>query len=68
MNKWISVKEKLPKQNVNVLWFPKIGDQFTGKRDGYSINWGGDLNIPISNGEEGATHWMKLPPNPTGDK
>ena len=67
MNKWISVKEKLPKENINVLWLYK-GEQFTGKRDGNSINWGGDFNIPISNDEEGVTHWMKLPPNPTGEK
>ena len=67
MSKWISVKDRLPDQQVNVLI---CGKQFS---DDAEIGWqyGGDFYIdePVIafDGYEkvtGVTHWMPLPEPP----
>lgn len=60
---WIPVNERLPDDGVAVLWCDpsdNLWPTFVGKRDGKSINWGGDLAISI----EGRMHWMHLPDPP----
>jgi hypothetical protein len=60
---WIPVKERLPDQGVPVLWCDptdSVWPTFVGKRDGKSIDWGGDLAIPLQQ----VMHWMNLPEPP----
>ena len=63
--RWVPVGERLPEEGVFVLWHTRwnhwpITD---GKRDGNTVDFGGDLNAPL----EDVTHWMPLPPGPEGD-
>lgn len=59
---WIPVSERLPEDGEWVLWFNQSWSQPTvvAKRDGESLDWGGDLNCALS----GFTHWMPLPEPP----
>ena len=59
---WIPVSEQLPEGGVWVLWFNKSWSQpaVVAKRDGESLDWGGDLNCTL----RGFTHWMPLPQPP----
>lgn len=64
MTKWIPVSERLPANGETVLWHDTKDDiwpTYVGKRDGNSIDHGGDLNQPL---KTGPTHWMPLPPPP----
>ena len=59
---WIPVSERLPEDGVWVLWFNKSWScqLVVAKRDGESLDWGGDLAGPL----HGFTHWMPLPSPP----
>jgi len=61
---WIPVSERLPDEGEPVLWYGPA-DKFcpfvVGKRDGESIDWGGDLTTSIAGG---ITHWLPLPSPP----
>ena len=60
--RWIPVGERLPEDGVAVLWFNKswIWQLVVAKRDGESLDWGGDLSVTL----HGFTHWMPLPEPP----
>lgn len=60
--RWVSVSERLPEDGVAVLWFNKswIWQLVVAKRDGESLDWGGDLSVTL----HGFTHWMPLPEPP----
>jgi hypothetical protein len=65
MTAWIPIKRRLPEEGLRVLWFSPGGKdekayQFAGCLDGWSVNWGGDLNLPLTR----VTHWHPLPLNP----
>lgn len=62
MSQWIPVEERLPEDGVWVLWFSKSWSQppVVAKRDGESLDWGGDLCCTL----RGFTHWMPLPEPP----
>ena len=59
--RWIAVAERLPEEGEPVLWHGP-SDTFcravVGKRDGDSIDWGGDLTINLA---RSVTHWLPLP-------
>ena len=59
---WIPVSERLPEDGVWVLWFNKSWScqLVVAKRDGESLDWGGDLCGTL----HGFTHWMPLPSPP----
>jgi len=60
---WIPVKERLPDPGVAVLWCDptdRVWPAFVGKRDGQSVDYGGDLASPIKQ----AMCWMHLPAIP----
>ena len=59
---WIPVKARLPEDGVWVLWFNKSWScqLVVAKRDGESLDWGGDLCGTL----HGFTHWMPLPEPP----
>ena len=59
---WIPVGERLPEDGVAVLWFNKrwTWQLVVAKRDGESLDWGGDLSGTL----HGFTHWMPLPEPP----
>jgi hypothetical protein len=59
---WILVQERLPEDGVWVLWFNKSWScqLVVAKRDGESLDWGGDLCGTL----KGFTHWMPLPHPP----
>lgn len=59
---WIPVSERLPADGVWVLWFNKSWScqLVVAKRDGESLDWGGDLAGTL----HGFTHWMPLPHPP----
>jgi hypothetical protein len=64
MDVWTEIYESLPPEGKLVLWLrpaDKKWPVFSGKRNGDSINWGGDLNLKI---EPFVTHWMPLPEPP----
>jgi len=58
---WIGVTDRLPKNGEEVLWWtPDVDDHgpfLLAKRDGNSLDWGGDLNTPL----KFYTHWRHLP-------
>jgi hypothetical protein len=60
--RWIPVGERLPEDGVWVLWFNKSWScqLVVAKRDGESLDWGGDLCGTL----HGFTHWMPLPEPP----
>jgi hypothetical protein len=60
--RWISVEERLPEDGEWVLWFNKSWDCpiVVARRDGKSLDWGGDLYWTL----HGFTHWMTLPEPP----
>ena len=76
MTQWIPTDLVLPDEGVQVLWFSPGGKgvkacQFTGHRDGNSVDWGGDLNMPIDPGASRhvpITHWQPLPQPPGAGK
>jgi hypothetical protein len=60
---WISVKERLPPPEVNVLWWNETADQagvssykYMSHCNDTMIEWGDAGNISIKN----FTHWMPL--------
>ena len=59
---WIPVIERMPEHGVWVLWFNKSWScqLVVAKRDGESLDWGGDLCGTL----HGFTHWMPLPEPP----
>lgn len=60
---WVLAKERLPDDGVWVLWHNPDKSWcpiLVAKRDGKSLDWGGDLSMPA----EGWTHWMNLPEPP----
>ena len=59
---WVPVAARLPDDGVWVLWFNKSWNcqLVVAKRDGESLDWGGDLCHALS----GFTHWMPLPETP----
>ncbi len=62
MDKWISVKDKLPENRQGKLILIDTGHIFSGYYDGNSSEWvslfiNGILNFRI-------THWMPLPKTP----
>jgi hypothetical protein len=62
---WIEIYESLPPEGQLVLWLTPADKEWpvvAGKRDGNTINWGGDLNQNI---EPFVTHWMPLPEPPS---
>jgi hypothetical protein len=62
--RWIEVYESLPPEGQLVMWLRPAANEWPivcGKRDGNSINWGGDFGIGI---EPFVTHWMPLPEPP----
>jgi hypothetical protein len=68
MAAWIEIYESLPPEGQLVLWLRHADKEWpvlAGKRDGESINWGGDLNMKI---EPFVTHWMPLPAPPETSK
>ena len=66
LRRWIPVAERLPNEGEPVLWHD-CADTFAhavvGKRDGESVNWGGDMNTDIA---RSVTHWLPLPSPPDG--
>lgn len=61
---WIPTSDRLPADGEMVLWWSPKSDFckcILGKRDGESINWGGDLNSSLTR----VTHWRPLPGPPT---
>lgn len=72
MNKWISVKDRLPDEEENVLVWKKGYSQMgafrvsdrRGLENFYLINdWGwGERDIVLK--LDGVTHWMPLPETP----
>ncbi len=60
--RWIPVSEELPDDGECVLWFNSSwsSPMLVAKRDGESLDWGGDLCHTL----RGFTHWMPLPEPP----
>lgn len=67
--KWISVKEKLPDYDVDVLWIDESGHQFIGEID-HDNDWQNfqSWNRDFDNNVIPITHWMPLPKAPLFDK
>lgn len=59
---WIPVEERMPEDGESVLWFNRSWScpLVVAKRDGESLDWGGDLCGTM----DGFTHWMPLPELP----
>ena len=64
---WISVKDRLPPPEVEVLWWNKTAHQagvsnwkYMSYCDDTTIEWGDAGNVSIKN----FTHWMPLPAAP----
>lgn len=60
MPEWISARKERPEEGRAVLWYDPDSDGwnvFVGKRDGCSVDCGGDLNSPIPE----RAFWMDLP-------
>lgn len=58
MNNWISVKDRLPKENDRVLTYsPNMASSDIG---GISIQWGWCCKTKVND----ITHWMPLPEPP----
>lgn len=60
---WVLTSQRLPPDGETVLWYD-AEDEFCkyllGEKEGDGINWGGDLNNPLT----GYTHWRYLPGPP----
>jgi hypothetical protein len=57
---WTPVEERLPPDGEWVLWWnpdEDICQTLVAARDGNSLDFGGDLNLPLT----GITHWRHLP-------
>jgi hypothetical protein len=57
---WTQVQERLPPEGEWVLWWSPDDDicqTILAARDGNSLDFGGDLNLPLT----GITHWRHLP-------
>ena len=64
MSEWVEIYERLPPEGELVMWVlpaDKSWPIVVGRREGQSINWGGELNMSI---EPFVTHWMPLPDMP----
>jgi hypothetical protein len=60
---WVKVGQELPPNGKLVLWYDDADELHpfvVGKRDGQSVDWGGDLNQSLSS----FTHWMYIPAAP----
>lgn len=60
--KWISVEERLPKEELPVLVFMSYG-----KMDVCQLVEGHWTDVVRSHSNGSVTHWMPLPPAPKGD-
>ena len=67
MSEWISVEDRLPPPEVEVLWWNKTAHQagvsnwkYMSYCDDTTIEWGDAGNVSIKN----FTHWMPLPKPP----
>jgi hypothetical protein len=60
---WIQVSDRLPPDGEWVLWWNPDDDicqTILAERDGNSLDFGGDVNLPLT----GITHWRHLPGPP----
>lgn len=61
---WISVKERLPKENVFVLIYIKPPGQIVVGSRGGNDDWYADAEFKSENVRGEVTHWMPLPEPP----
>ena len=62
-SRWIPVTERLPQEGVEALWCDptdKIFQFCVAKRDGESLDWGGDLSVRVGRYQ----YWMPIPSPP----
>ncbi len=62
-SRWMHATNGLPKEGVDVLWFDpadSVSPFLLAKRNGQSLDWGGDLSMPI----DGWVYWMPIPSPP----
>lgn len=67
MSGWVNVKEHLPNKDENVLCYR--GNHICGMKDVYRYmgddSWEDSYGYWNRTEDEGITHWMELPPDPT---
>lgn len=61
-NKWISVKDRLPKDFVSVIGCMTDSGDFPSIRECYSVN--GKFFFPALNEFHPISHWMEFPEKP----
>lgn len=81
MNKWLSIEDELPKENIPVIGFLKIdnnkhdiavvvrlvlADENGEYSDFYRYSEDRDIKEIIGDQPEDVTHWMPLPEPPRG--
>lgn len=67
MNNWISVKDKMPEHEVNVIfWDNNKKECHFGSFDYCDNRWWAAGNFPWFNNDE-ITHWMELPKGPINE-